>query len=477
MPALVGALQLDLSRASAHQIRFEEIAESVRNVYWLDHRLIYDGISSNVGWYGTLLAVYKTIGFSLLTAKWVRLAIFVAGLSAAAATLRRVLSPLATGIVLLAVGLSPTLLYFNTLQTSFGLDVPYAAICLWIVLSLNAGSTTAMNAMRATAAGAVAMLAALSYPAFLLYLPSLVLVGCWRLMAAGRSWSARSVIALAATAGAAAPLVASLAYVSNPTVLLFDPDTRTGVFRGGGHFGFDPAAFGDWIVTLGRDLFVRTDSYHAEISRPEFAGVVGVVAVAIILGLAAYRAVVDPEDRRLLWPVWLLLLMTLVMPGLSVGGSPGLRRGTAVVAVIAALLAVLWRSIGALRRKDRWARGLLIAASLLLVADHAAKVPSLRADLLSPSQFRNVDWYARMATPSASLDDLVRQTADGRALSCPIDEANRIRPCRYQDIYPALAGAREWGGGPARDVVAIDWRSGRPITLTPQLWATHYYPH
>ena len=41
---------------------YEDLGESIRNVYWLEHREIYDGVSSNVGWYGLLLIVYKILG-------------------------------------------------------------------------------------------------------------------------------------------------------------------------------------------------------------------------------------------------------------------------------------------------------------------------------------------------------------------------------------------------------------------------------
>lgn len=34
---------------------YEEAAEGIRNPYWLDHRLVYDGVSSNVGWYALVL--------------------------------------------------------------------------------------------------------------------------------------------------------------------------------------------------------------------------------------------------------------------------------------------------------------------------------------------------------------------------------------------------------------------------------------
>ena len=51
--------QLIYTLRSFNKIRLEELSESVRNVFWLQNRVLYDGISSNVGWYGTLLIIYN----------------------------------------------------------------------------------------------------------------------------------------------------------------------------------------------------------------------------------------------------------------------------------------------------------------------------------------------------------------------------------------------------------------------------------
>src|SRR5262245_45515169 len=84
LPLLLTSVQYWVTATSMHQIRYEELAESVRNVYWLSHRLVYDGASSNVAWYGTLLIVYEMFGFSLHSAKFVRLGLHFLGLTCAA---------------------------------------------------------------------------------------------------------------------------------------------------------------------------------------------------------------------------------------------------------------------------------------------------------------------------------------------------------------------------------------------------------
>jgi hypothetical protein len=472
LPLVFGFAQWRLNATGVPQIRFEEIAEAIRNVYWLDRRLIYDGISSNVGWYGTLLVSYKLFGFSATTAKAVKLAIAVAGWYAAADILRRVVSLPAAAVALVALGLSPTLLYFNGLETSFGIDVPYAAICLWLVLGADPARLGAAAA-RLALAGLVGMTAALSYPTFLIYIPSLLVVVWWRWR--GAPVSRQLAMAGTAMAAAAALFAGALAWLDNASTLLHDPATGTGVFRGGGHLAASAGAFAEWIRVIGGDLFIRTQSYHAEISRPEFGGAV----VWLVLAVFSAGAVLETRGggfHPLTVAVWLLLAASLILPGLSAGGPPGLRRATPLIIVFVAFVAMAWRYREGGQAGSAM-RVLVIAASVLLVGDRAVKVMSLTEDASVRSEFSNQDWYLEGGTPDEAVRAFVRAVETGRPLSCPIDAGGRIAPCRYQDIYPAIAGTFAWNRRAPRDVTAVDWRSGQVITLSPALWTTRYYPH
>lgn len=472
LPLVFAAAQWQLNTEALPQIRFEEVAEAIRNVYWLDRHLVYDGISSNVGWYGTLLVAYKIFGFSVSAAKTVKLAFALAGWYAAGDVLKRVVPLPAAMVAMVAMGSSPTLLYFNGLGTSFGLDVPYAAICLWLILGVDPSNPRTAYA-RSALAGIVAMAGALSYPTFLIYIPSLLIVAWWQLRAA--SIARRSLLAVAALAAASALFASAVAWVDDASTFLSDPATGTGVFRGGGHFALNVAAFGEWLRAISADLFVRTDSYHAEITRPEFGGPVAWLA------LAGFAAAASFELRRAGFRPWTvavsaLLGFALVLPGLSAGGPPGLRRATPLVAVFVSVVALAWRSIGHAQRAPAL-RAVVIAASLLLIGDRVLKFASLLDDAGTRSEYSNQEWYVEGATPDEAVQTFVRAVEAGRPLSCPVSAAGRITPCRYQDIYPAIAGTFAWNARAPRDVTAVDWRSGQVITLSPALWATRYYPH
>src|SRR5215469_8913884 len=234
LPLLLTCVQYWVTATSMHEIRYEELAESVRNVFWLSHRTVYDGVSSNVGWYGLLLFGYQLFGFSLFSAKFVKLGLYLIGITCAADILRRCMGVRTAIVPLIAIGLSPTLLYMGSLQAPMGVDLPYAAICLWLVLSVRPDVHSPLELGKTFVCGVIAMIAAMSYPTFLLYWPSLLLVWVWQMRrkecAQPSAWWMTWQV-LSGIAGFAVPLVVAFAYVVTPRLLLWDPVTHTGLFR------------------------------------------------------------------------------------------------------------------------------------------------------------------------------------------------------------------------------------------------------
>ena len=132
--ALLFAAQAAYTIGGLERLGYEELAEGIRNPFWLDHRLVYDGVSSNVAWYGLVLLVDKAFGFSPYAAKYVRLALYVPFLLCSALLLKRWIGVRRAWAPLLALGLSPTLLYFNSLGTAYGTDVELFPVVLFLIL-------------------------------------------------------------------------------------------------------------------------------------------------------------------------------------------------------------------------------------------------------------------------------------------------------------------------------------------------------
>jgi hypothetical protein len=477
LPFVLAAVQLWVTESSLNQIRYEELAEGVRSVYWLDQRLVYDGVYTNVGWYGFLLIAYKIFGFSLFSAKFVRLGLHLAGLVSIAALLRRAMPHAAAMVPLVLVGLSPTMLFFDSMQTSFGMDVSYAAICLWLMSSITIVAPGWTDIAKAFACGVVAMVAAMSYPAFFFYVPSLLIVWAWLVTRAGASvFGAESTrLGLAAAGGFVLPLVAAFLYIQTRSLLIFDPDTQAGLFRAGGHLGFDSMALGHAIGTVLHDLLIRGGSYYYEVARPDWSGPLAAAGLCGLIATVTYLTWSRKIDRALVAAAALLLVTSLVIPSLSIEGEPGLRRSTGILAAYFALFSLSWAYVATARARTVWlAAGMMLC--LLLPLDSAIKVPSLVADEEHASIFRNHDWFSIEPTPVASLDEMLARLDHSKGLGCPTDQDGQVTPCRYQEIYAALAGYREWNGLPVVDIHAVDWRTGKDIVLTPALWRDKYYP-
>jgi hypothetical protein len=481
LPVLLAGIQAWVSWGFCHEIRGEELAESVRNVYWLEHRLLYDGVSSNVGWYATLLLFYKLCGFSLYSAKVVRLIFQLIGLTCAADLLRRNLGAKMAVVPLLLFGLSPTVLYFGAMQTSFGLDFPFAAICLWLLLaSLRPGGANPGGCALAFLGGLLAMVAALSYPGFLLYFPSFAVVlfcaPAGERPATPPDRRARWLRALGVSAGLVLPFAAALLYVSPARMLLYDPATHSGVFRGGGQIGFDlPTARHSLAVVL-RDLFVRGESYYFELHRPEFSGWLAPIGLGWVGLTVAYLGVKRRVSRLAVGAALLLLALNLILPNLSVNGLPGLRRCTGVIVACFVLFTLAWAYYAGPNGLSRWRRRAGMALCLLLPLSSALKLPSLLADASRDSQYRVGDWFALRGTPTASLAYVIDQVDRGRVLAYYSRDGGVV-PCRYQEIYAAVAGSRLWNRQEDAPILARDWRTGQVIRLTPELWTSYYFPH
>jgi len=388
-----------------------------------------------------------------------------------------------TAIVpLIAIGLSPTLLYMGSLQTSYGVDLPYAAICLWLVLSVRPDAHSPLELGKTFVCGAIAMIAAMSYPVFLLYWPSLLLVWVWQMTrkecaqpsALWMTWQGLSGIA-----GLAIPLVTALAYVVMPRRLLWDPATHSGLFRGGGHLGFDVTILRHALHVVFRDLLVHGRSYYFDVTRPDLSGPLAIAGLFCVGATTVYLLLKRQAGMTILFAALLLLALSLVVPSLSVDRLPGIRRSTGILAAYFVLFSVAWYFYrGAVAPINIWMRRSGVLLCLLVPLDHALKLPSLADDLAGGhDDLADFPWITIASTPRKSLEVLLEQVDKEQPLSCPIDNQGRIIPCRYQEAYAAVAGYRLWNSHSTADIHALDWKTGHDIVLTPLLWTSYYFPH
>ena len=285
IPALLCLLQAWQIDAAWERLFYEEIAESIRNVYWLEEREIYDGVSSNIGWYGLLLSIYKTLGFSVYTAKAVRLCLYGLAIFSLAWSLIHCLGAKKAVLPLLAIGLSPTWLYFNTYQTTYGLDLTYGAILIPLLISHRQTSGGQRSHLRLFCIGVLSCVGATTYPAFLLYLPFVGLSLFWPKEKHGFSWPLFARQLLNWSVGFLAPLVLATLYLKEPGRLFYDSQAKgTGIFRAGGMgltFSFDTLQTN--LLQVLKDLFERGSSYYFSLPYPEFGGPLSWLSIVVCL--------------------------------------------------------------------------------------------------------------------------------------------------------------------------------------------------
>jgi len=477
---LLFCVQIVYASRSSVQFRFEEPAESIRNVYWLDHHKIYDGISSNIGYYGLLLIVYRTVGFSVHTAKYVRAALHVVSLVCLAFCLRRLMGPRRALVPLLAVGLSPTLLYFNVVQTSYGMDLQYLPICLLLIMC-NPFGRDLVSLLLSASTGVVAMIACMSFPTFLLYVPILWVLSAARYAArSGRQLGFRAGAVWHATchlAGLAAPLALGLLWMEHPGMLLYDPKTPdgSGLFRGGGRVVWEVDNFLTGLKAALGDIFLVGRSYHFEVSRPDFCSPVGIAVFVFLVGTSVWLMARHAAFRKSISVWWGLALISLLVPCLS-GGNPGLRRCTGVLAGLYAVYVLIWWRLSVPCERRSWANWAGIGVCLLLPLHHVWAFVGNYQTVTKPTRYPADVWYRAAATPRQSVDYLLEFTREGKPLPVfPRD--GRLVYVPYSNIFATLAGWRRWNGLPPQPVKCFDYNTGRIIETRMELWDTYYFPH
>lgn len=449
---------------SLNQIRYEELAESVRNVYWLQQHRIYDSISSNVGWYGTLLVIYNLFGFHLFAAKFLRLGLHFLSLLSMAAILTRYLGKKYAWLPLIIFSFSPTLIYFNTLQTSYGIDLQYFPITLYLISSLNPEKKISFFS-RQFLLWSIAMIAWMSYPPFIFYLP--VLGTLYYLKIKNKKLKVKSI--LLGIMAFLLPLLLAVYYLnpSDRLPLFRDRKTQAGIFRGNGNFSLDPSSFWQSLTITLSDLFSQANSYYFELAKVEFSDFYPILTVLFVL---IASLILLKKNIKLRLPIllsWLVLITTITFSHLS-GTSrlAGLRRSTPMLAAFYALYAICWLIIVKLKHWDYRVKRVLIGTLLLLPLHHLLVYSSNLRRLKALSPYREQQWFTTAESPDKSLTLLRQQvTTDNLKLVCK-DQTGQPISCRYDEVFAAVASDCLWNRLPCKQILAYDVKEKKMISLS-----------
>ncbi len=478
-------LQLIYTQHSLNQIRYEELAESIRAPFWFYYGFMYDGLSGSMTWYTLLNLFYGIFGFHLFLAKYVKLLIFFLGIVTLATLLKRYLGIKRAILPLLAIGLSPTLLYFNILENTYALDLYFFLFCLYFLYKIDFRKYKQAVVFQILT-WIFAMLGALIYPSFLFFLPVIIILYI-------RVKKKKKVLGtklikniLLSTLAFLTPLVLTILYIKNKQFLLNDPNVNRGLFRGGGALKFDFNLFLTNLDFLKTNLFEVGYGYYYEILYPDFSHLFPMVSLVVVLGIIIKILLnlkkQEKLSRKLSLPIFLslgVLILNIILINFSDVLTPGLRRYIPALAAIYALYVISWYFIS--NKKNFWKGkfGWIVTFIFLLIPLHHLLIyPGNLAYLKQPSHYAYYpDAIAlnRVGSPPKALKELVdRVQKEDLNLVC-VDKLERPVKCRYDGVYSAVAGFCLWNKITCHSINGYDFKQKKFIPLHIDLWNNLYF--
>lgn len=469
VPVVAFLPQLLMSLNSFSQVRFEEFVESVQAPFWLSQRQIISGLHVNVGWYFFLLLIYKIFGFSLYTGKISYLVMSFFSNFALFYLLRKFFDGKIAGLILLTITLSPTLLYMNATDLHWAgtFHILIIIFCLLYFLDFSKKLSFLIESILFM----LIMTGWFFYQAFLFYIPSLLIFYFWKLKRVKKIWPHLWV----AIAGCLLPLIFLFLYVDNKQLLILDPATGSGLFRGGGRFVLSEEIFTQAWTNLLPDFFVKGVSHHYEVKLAEFSLIFPILTLIFIFYFIHTIWIKVKKARKMIFLALLVIAIDLIVFSTTSDlGMPGMKRLTPLLVAIYFLWAVCWyyRDKFKVQSSKLKVMGMVILS--LLTIHHLIVYPVNLSHIKDPSPFKVTDWFDR-ENPQKSVDEYVKlaQKQD-LLLDCRPIVAG-LGQCFYDFIYPAVAGSCSWNRYKCRNILGYDPKSGQFIPLTIKLWQQNYF--
>jgi hypothetical protein len=443
IPIVSIVMQFVMTRSGTGHIRLEEISESIRGPYWFVHGRIFQGLSSHIGWYAQLVLWYQLFGFTLRGAADFRFFLHIISIICLASLLKKYLGVKIAWIPLAAIGFSPTLLYFNSLATHFGIDLQYLPIVLFLLDRIQFTfykDHTVIHLIPHAVLWTFVMTAWMSYPTMAYYLPALAIVYAYKMQRTYRLYLLICIVFFLL------PLILGFAFIQNRTLLIYDANDHSGIFRGAAHT-LDMAHGWDRV----RESFVGfatvSPSYYYEVEHVEFSNWFPLLALSAVLLITIYLWIHQKKYRLWIVPVLVIVFLNIITLWLfsDTGGIgyASTRRATGILAsfYMFFVIACHWFMNKGIHRKY-W---LVCFFLFLFIPIHhlAVFLPNVKV-MTGPSRYDESTWFKTKRTIIESLasyqetlekDDI--QVACPYAPGIPTD-------CSYVRLYAAVSASCYW---------------------------------
>lgn len=475
VPLIIITVQANYTLHSFNQIRFEEILD-IRSVYWFSHGYVHNGVMSFVSWYGFCALIYKIFGFSLYSAKFIKIALVAISLFCLAAFLKRIFGDKAAVLPLLAFGLSPSFIYFNMLSISHGIDLLLLPVCLYLFSKIdfkNFRKSLVFNFFF----WVLLMLIWIAYPTLVFFIPMCVILYFYSLVTTvkiNKLILVKNVVFVLSSF--LLPLILLFLYTKNRELLIADPDARgSGFFRGTGVINPDFAIFWRNIKYLFENLFVDSYGYYYEVIHVEFSKFFPIITVVTVLVISYILLVKKSKNDikfRKIRLVILLLFFTIIFNVITSGFtdvlSAGLRRYTPTIASFYALYAISWYYICRKFNHNLYTYKILLIIFLLVPLHHLLSYPENLHYLNYKSPYSEGTPFNLNSSPRQAAESLVDYVQkQDLNISCA-DEIykNNRNTCRYAEIFSVVAGYCEWNRLHCHSITGYDPDTGKNILLT-----------
>lgn len=457
--------QVLFSLNAHNQIRYEELSESVRNVWWLQNNQVFSGINSHLGWYTPLKIVYNIFGFSFEYIKYLRLFLHLISIVCLALLLKNILVFKKSLVPLITIALSPTLLFFNSLSTHYGVDMQYLPIILYLLTKISFRRDT-LSLIPHILVWSLSMIAWAAYPTFLYYLPAITIFYIYKLFKEEDKGIIRTRYLFISLISFLLPIVLMVLQIQNKQILILDPNTGGGLFRGPGRL----ATLAEGIeriyhTFLGFAGF--SESYYYEVSKKDFADFYPVLSILVSIFLGIKLALKNKQVRFFASLITLTAVVNLFVLALiwDDSGPSSVRRATGLLAVFYAFYILGWYALFRLNFTTR-IRYLLILILLLLPLHHLLVLPVNIIHLQDKSPYREQVWLSRVEnSPGASLKsyiEMVRREDLKLYVSYPKDaEFGYV----YNWIYSAVSGYCYWNKINCHKIYGFDLGKGGFVEL------------
>lgn len=476
LPVLIFLAQAVYTLSTTSQIRVEEVVETFRSAWWFQNRLVWNGSYSFLGWSGTLTFFYNIFGINIFTPKFIKLFFELISYFAMASVFKNYFGIKRAWLSLLLIGLSPSLIYFNSLQLSMGMEVSLFFICLYIIGKLDFEKALVSYVLSALI-WITAMYAWLTYFGFMFYLPILAgfyLVKLFKKKKASKQFFITHLgLSLAAFL---LPLILGVLYITNRELLIYDPLLHRGLFRSFASFDVNMDVWLDNLQRLSSDLFFKPVSYYFEMKKGEFSDVYPIIS---LVGIFIAAVMVGIREKKLRLQIILIgFFMSLYFILINYVGPKtlgGIRRGTILLVLFYGLIGLLYNYSLTTKKLSKAIKVVVIFSAFLLLFHHVIVYPVNLADAKTPSIFLD-KWLFTETYPEKLVASLVDQASKQKVvLNCQENPQIDSRCPGLSIIYSVIASNCFYNKLYCQEIFVHDSKTDKTMPLTIEFWGKE--PH